>query len=167
MGHARDSLHRKLVLVDLENLLFGEHEEEDLPILNTRSRQIRDLAQARRDEDQLVIGCNPHLAFAARSAFPRAKIVVGSGPDGADNALLRSFDLSVAQRRFHEVCIVSGDHAFADLAQQVRLGGLGVRIVAPKFGLSDQLRLQATKTILLSTPDRDTWPAQNTEPRAA
>ena len=132
MGKQRDQRSRKLVLVDLENVLFGRHETTDLSVLRERSSELQALAQARRSEDQLLVGCNPQLVFAARGAFPRAKIVVGKGADGADRALLDAFDLDVAFRRFSEVCIVSGDHAFADLAYEVRQAGLDLRVLAPK-----------------------------------
>lgn len=158
MGKDRDLRSRKLVLVDFENVLFGQHESTDLSVLSQRSKEVHALVCARRSQDQFLVGCNPELVFAARSVFPRAKIVVGKGVDGADQALLNAFDLDVAFRRFSEVCIVSGDHAFADLAYKVRQAGLDLSVLAPKFGLSTDLRLQATSTTLLSTPTSSPLP---------
>lgn len=151
-----DSRHqnsRKIVLIDLENMLFGDH--ESVAAQNNQSgEQILSLAEARRPTDHLIVGCNPHLAFVAKDLFPTAKIVTGKGKDGADLALVATIDLDHAARRFSELCIVSGDHAFTELARHARRAGLGVRVVAPHAGLSTELRLQANMSVLVpEAPD--------------
>ena len=149
MSDTRSSSSRKLVLVDLENLLFGGHERVVESVLDDRSAAILAIAQARRVGDQLVVGCNPRLAFEARTAFPGARLVTRTGENGADAALIDAFDSDHAASRFTELCIVSGDHAFADLAHHARDAGMTIRVVAPKFGLSAALRLQADVAVLL------------------
>lgn len=139
---------RKIVLIDLENMLFGDHETNTLEHGDS-GRAILKLAEARRPTDQLIVGCNPHLAFVARDLFPTAQIVTGKGKDGADLALVATIDLEHAAERFSELCIVSGDHAFTSIAQQARQAGLRVRVVAPHAGLSTALRLQANTSIFL------------------
>lgn len=144
--------NRKLVVVDLENVLFGEHEQLADTDLESQTKLILDLAQARRLDDQLIVGCNPHLAFAARAAFPRAQLLTRTGADGADRALIEHLDITHVASRYSELCIVSGDHAFAELAHEARANGLTTRVVAPHHGLSTALRLQADVSVRLPKP---------------
>ncbi len=142
---------RKIVLIDLENMLFGTHTDGNR---TDRSTEILELAQARRPNDMLIVGCNPHLAFLANEHFPGAKIVTGKGKDGADQALIDAIDASHAAGRYSELCIVSGDHAFCEIAHAARKVGLTVRVVAPHAGLSTALRVYAdTAVILPEGPD--------------
>jgi len=142
---------RKIVLIDLENMLFGNHADDHR---RDRSTEILELAQARRPEDMLIVGCNPHLAFLANEHFPGAKIVTGKGKDGADTALIEAIDASHAAGRYSELCIVSGDHAFGEIAHAARKVGLAVRVVAPHAGLSTALRVYAdTAVVLPEEPD--------------
>ncbi len=137
---------RKIVLIDLENMLFGTHADDNR---TDRSAEILELAQARRPNDMLIVGCNPHLAFLANEHFPGAKIVTGKGKDGADQALIEAIDASHAAGRYSEMCIVSGDHAFCDIAHAARKVGLTVRVVAPHAGLSTALRVYADTAVVL------------------
>ncbi len=136
---------RKIVIVDLENTMFGDHVDSS----QDRSTEILALAEARRPTDMVIVGCNPHLAFSAKEHFPQARIVTGHGKDGADRVLIDTIDLAHAADRFDELCIVSGDHAFAEIAHEARRAGLRVRVVAPRFGLSSALRVFADTTVLL------------------
>ena len=140
---------RKIVLIDMENMLFGAHEHSQ----DLRTEEILNLAEARRPSDLIIVGCNPQLAFQARNHFPKARIVTGHGEDGADRALIETLDLAHAADRFTELCIVSGDNAFASIAHAARREGLEVRVVAPHFGLSTELRVQADMTVLLPEAD--------------
>ena len=97
---------RKIVLIDLENMLFGQHADGNR---TDRSVEILELAEARRPHDMLIVGCNPNLAFLANTHFPGAQIVTGKGKDGADQALIAAIDASHAAERYSELCIVSGD----------------------------------------------------------
>jgi len=143
----RSGASRKIVLLDIENMLFGAHNTERF---RDRSREILALAEARRPTDMVIVGCNPALAFTARSVFPRSQIVTGKGKDGADEALIDMIDLEHAASRFNELVIVSGDHVFAPVAHAARQLGLSVRVVAPRHGLSTALRVYADTTVLLS-----------------
>jgi len=142
---------RKIVLIDLENMLFGHHTEGGAD----RSAEILELAEARRPNDMLIVGCNPHLAFLANEHFPGAQIVTGKGKDGADQALIEAIDATHAAGRYSELCIVSGDHAFCEIAHSARKVGLSVRVVAPHAGLSTALRVYADTAVVLpeDTPD--------------
>lgn len=154
-GERRASKSRKIVLIDLENMLFGQHvgAVDGEPI--NRSAEILSLAQARRPEDTIIVGCNPQLAFLAHDLFPVSQIVVGKGKDGADHALIDALDLDRAVERYAEICIVSGDNAFCAIAHPARAAGLAVRIVAPHAGLSTALRVYADTAVFLPEPDED------------
>ena len=145
----RKTTARKLVLVDFENMLSGHHERDGAVEKGPDPEQLLTLAQARRPNDQVIVGCNPKLVFAIRELFPGARIVTGYGADGADLALVESVDFESASGRFEELCIVSGDHIFAPVAVDARRAGLRVRVVGPKFGLSTMLRARADTAVLL------------------
>lgn len=149
-GDRRNSGSRKMVLIDLENMLFGNHEDAHR---TDRSAEILELAQARRPGDMLVVGCNPNLAFLAHEHFPGAQIVTGKGKDGADRALAAAIDAEHAATRYSELCIVSGDHAFIEVAHAARKAGLRIRVVAPHAGLSTALRVYADTAVVLPEPE--------------
>lgn len=151
-GERRGGGSRKIVLIDLENMLFGKHVGADSAEAVNRSGEILMLAQARRPDDTIIVGCNPHLAFLANDLFPASQIVVGKGKDGADNALIQALDLGRATERYGELCIVSGDNAFCAIAHPARAAGLRVRIVAPHARLSTALRVFADTTVFLPEP---------------
>ena len=164
----RGNAHRKIVLVDLENMLFGEHEGSDRSRPLDRSQEILDLAQARRPGDSVIVGCNPQLVFLASELFSGAQIVTGKGKDGADLALIEALDLGRAVDRYDELCIVSGDHVFSEVAHPVRKAGLAVRIVAPHAGLSTALRVYADMAVFLPEADeRAEIPDENGDDLAA
>lgn len=144
---------RKIVLIDMENMLFGSHAEGNRV---DRSVEILELAEARRPHDMLIVGCNPHLAFLASEHFPGAKIVTGKGKDGADQALIDAIDASHAAGRYDELVIVSGDHAFCEVAHEARKVGLTVRVVAPHAGMSTALRVYADTAVILPEAPDDT-----------
>jgi len=148
-NNRRDAESRKIVLIDLENMLFGSHAESNR---TDRSKEILELAQARRPNDMLIVGCNPNLVFLANEHFPGAKIVTGKGKDGADHALIDAIDATHAADRYSELCIVSGDHAFGQVAHAARKVGLPVRVVAPHAGLSTALRVYADTAVVLPEP---------------
>ena len=154
--------NRKIVIVDLENMMFGDHADASRP---DRSQEILELAEARRPTDMVIVGCNPRLAFSAKNLFPSSQIVTGHGKDGADIALIETLDLNHAAERFDELCIVSGDHAFAPIAHAARQRGLRIRVVAPRFGMSTALRVYADTAVHLPKDAHDTRPEDviNTE----
>lgn len=145
---ARSEQSRKIVLVDIENVLDGLHATATTDEIVRRAVQVLGTAEARRPSDQVIVGCNPQLAFAAAAAFPGAQIVVGRGHDGADNALIHKFDPDIAADRFTELCIVSGDHAFATIARAAATRDLATRVISSQ-GASNLLRASATRSLVL------------------
>ena len=95
----RGKANRKVVLIDLEDMLFGEQDGHDLARSEDRSAEILDLSQARRPTDRIVVGCSAHLVFLANSLFPSAQVVSTQGADGSSLALIEALDL-------HSACLL-------------------------------------------------------------
>jgi hypothetical protein len=88
--------------------------------------------------DHVVVGAARHVVRKYRAAIngDNVKWVVGTdAPDGADRALLSAIDVRRAARDFDELVIISGDHAFVDVARRAKALGLTVVTVEdPKHG---------------------------------
>lgn len=149
---ARTERSRKIVLVDIENVLDGFHAIASTDEIVRRAVQILGTAEARRPSDQVIVGCNPQLAFAVATAFPGAQIVVGRGHDGADNALIDKFDPDNAAERFTELCIVSGDRAFATITHAAAMRDMTTRVIASQ-GASALLLASATRSLTIPRLD--------------
>lgn len=141
---------RSLVLVDVENICGAPHLSpelaheaaaalaEALPPLNT---------------PLVTVGVDAHNAFAAKTAWPNARLVVGRGPDGADLALLGSVAGTSLRNRFEHVVIASGDGVFAPFAYTARLLGLAVSVVAREGSCAKALARAASAVVLLTGRD--------------
>ena len=82
--------------------------------------------------DHVVVGAGRGVAQRYRTSItgPNVRWVTGANaPDGADRALLGAIDLYRVARHYDELVIVSGDHAFADLARRAKTFGLSVQVV--------------------------------------
>lgn len=133
---------RTLHLLDLENLMGGPCQGH--VALSHAVASYRDTASVQAN-DHVVIAVNPALALQAGDAWPKARLLLGLGPHGSDEALLRSVsDREWTAARYDRVIIGSGDHIFADLALSFRELGIAVGVVAPRDRLSRQLRRSAT-----------------------
>src|SRR5437868_3677603 len=109
---------RHLVLVDIENLASTPSPSPE---------EVRGVVNALRavlpgfDSAQRIVACSHHAALNVAFAFPSARRIWRSGPDGADLALLGVLDNERVDDRFGHVTICSGDGIFA--ASAARLGG--------------------------------------------
>lgn len=125
------SLHnRRYVLVDVENPTCGAKATtgQVAAFWTVFTQQVPGVAP----NDHVVVGAGRGVARRYRAAIHGANVkwVVGADtPDGADRALLAAIDLRRVARDFDELVIVSGDHAFADLARRARGLGLTVQVV--------------------------------------
>jgi hypothetical protein len=82
--------------------------------------------------DHVVVGTSRAVAGRYRPVIcgKNVKWVVGANfKDGADRALLAAVDLHSVARRYDELVIFSGDHAFAQLALNAKRLGLGVHVI--------------------------------------
>ena len=82
--------------------------------------------------DHVVVGASRSVARKYRPVITghNVKWVIGANaPDAADYALLGAIDLRRVARDYDELVIISGDHAFADLARRAKASGLTVHVV--------------------------------------
>jgi|GEM_PF-3168730 len=112
---------RRLVLIDLENLVGGsaaslETVREALAAL--------DVAVGRTSHDVRVVASGSTLLTTAMTLLSGTRVSLGRGIDGADRRLLDELDAAHVVGRFDSVVLVSADGAaFADrVATLARLG---------------------------------------------
>lgn len=133
---------RRLVVVDIENCVGGA--------VLTRSAACwaREVVQRELDcsSDQVVIGVSHVGLIATADAWPGARVVVESGPDGADLALLEVLQHEDVGRRFDEVAIISGDGIFAKAVAQLGAMGVRVTVIGHRGHVARRLRTAAAET---------------------
>lgn len=121
---------RRYILVDIENPSLGaKATSSEVAQLWTI---LKEQAPGIAPHDHVVVGAARMVVRKYRAAIdgPNVKWVVGAdAADGADRALLAAIDLRRVARDFDELVIVSGDHAFADLARRARQAGLSVHVI--------------------------------------
>ena len=150
----------RIHLIDLENLARGGGATVD---------QIADLWRVYRRQapgiapgDHVVIGAARNVARRYRAAIrdEQVKWVVGAdAPDGADQALLSAIDLRRVAKKYDELVLGTGDHAFVPLARQARALGMTVQVVTtedPHFSpLSRELSAVATTRTTIRLASRE------------
>jgi hypothetical protein len=100
--------------------------------------------------DHVVMACNPAIGLRVKRAWPSAQLLVRSGPDGADNALLDHLaDLEWYAARYDRVVVGSGDRAFLPLVLGMQELGIPVGVVARVESFSADLRYAADFTRFL------------------
>ena len=175
---------RRYVLLDIENTTQGA--ARSAADVAEVWRVLREQAPGIAPHDHVVVGAGRGFARRYRAAIqgPNVRWVVGAnGPDGADRALLAAIDLYAVARRYDELVIASGDHAFADVARRARALGLSVQVIVTessdgRSSLSARLaEVATTRTLVRRTArpatarpaDRDVLPqaAQVTAGRPA
>jgi hypothetical protein len=114
-------LGRRLVLVDIENLVGGSgitaaSVSNALDSLRT--------AIGQSDHDVWTTACGPTLLSTAMSVFSTG-VLLGWGENGADNRLLEFLEPDVVVGRYSSVVLASGDSA-AFAAPVRELAALGV-----------------------------------------
>lgn len=124
------SRRRRYILVDIENPTRGAKAtgEEVARFWEILKQEAPGIAP----HDHVVVGASRRVArkYRAMITGPNVKWVIGAdAPDGADRALLAAIDLYQVARDYDEVVIVSGDHAFIDLAVRAKSRGLSVQVV--------------------------------------
>lgn len=135
---------RRLILIDIENISGGA---------------IRTLAEARwvqrmldstlglRHQEQVIIGVSKTGAIHAGPVWSSARMVVGTGVDGADHALLNVLNNENIADRFDEVVLVSGDGIFTETVATLGGHGVKVTVVAHRTSLAKRLQMAASQTV--------------------
>ena len=137
---------RRLVLVDIENVLGGAVLHD--AAARWTKEQVQDVLGAGM-VDHVVIGISHIGLVPVGCTWTNLRYVVGSGPDGADHALLAVLDEDI-ESRFDEVVLVSGDGIFTDRVSSLAARGVQVTVVAHSERLSKRLRLAAHKILYLT-----------------
>ncbi len=138
---------RSLHLVDLENLMGGPGQGE--VAVKVASRAFRELAGVRA-RDHVLVGVNPRLGADAKLSWPDGLVLLGTGPDGADRALLCQIeDRMWVAKRYDRIVIGSGDGIFAPAASGFRDFGLAVVVVSREYSLSHRLAQAADAISIL------------------
>ncbi|AMM31535.1 hypothetical protein SA2016_0847 [Sinomonas atrocyanea] len=125
-----ESRKKRYVLADIENPTRGAR--ASCRQVATFWDLIKKQAPGIAPHDHVVVGASRSVARRYRRVISgeNVKWVVGAdAPDGADHALLAAIDLRRVARDFDELVIISGDHAFADLARRAKALGLTVHVV--------------------------------------
>ncbi|MDX6326191.1 MAG: hypothetical protein QOK15_2545 [Nocardioidaceae bacterium] len=142
----RWTMGRRLILVDIENVIGGECSTE------ARARWAH-----RRIEDEIgglptdcvVVAVDASGLTSVGWEWDRARRLIGYGENGADLALLDVLNENV-DRRFERVVIASGDGIFTEPTVELTGRGVDVTVVAHECALSGRLRLAASRVVLLS-----------------
>lgn len=110
---------RRALYVDIENLCCTGLPTSKAVI---RAMQLCSLAVHDLDQDRLTVACNHKAASTVAFALnlSGAQLQRGSGPDGADNALLRVILDDLENGRVQRLIIGSGDGKFADVLAPYR-----------------------------------------------
>jgi hypothetical protein len=146
---------RVLLLDDHENLCGGP----DAPVAVSKAIWTALTQALSVDEyDNAIVGLSGFGAKNLMESLPmgQLRLVLGRGPDGADNALIRAIDPDHVASRFDSVAIASGDHIFATLAWRLRdLGLMVCNVTAVTAGSSRALSMACTCRVRLKIDVRD------------
>lgn len=139
---------RRLVVVDIQNVLGGA-----VMAVEEAAQAYRSVQEAAglREGEQVVIAASHIDAMAAGLGWPgQPRLLVRSGKDGADLALLDVLTTERVEERFDEVVLVSGDGILTDAVAALGRAGVAVTVVAHSDGCSKRLRMAASHTVFLS-----------------
>ena len=113
----------KVVLWDVEN---WQGTPVTSPLNVAREFQFCRTALGLTRDDYIVFGMSHFTAMRCSFALPtnQAALVLGSGPDGADKALMLAADLPRLAASYRTLVVVSNDHIFSDVAVQAKALGM-------------------------------------------
>lgn len=99
--------------------------------------------------DLVVLATNHAIGVEVSTAWPGARLLVRSGKDGADLALIEEAR-SMPTGRVTRVVVGSGDHIFIDVVNELHAAGLQVSVVSRPLSLARALRRAADVVIDLT-----------------
>ncbi|WP_212744386.1 NYN domain-containing protein [Rhodococcus sp. Q] len=164
-GRHRCTRPRTLHLVDLENLLAGRVDAASVAEVWAEYQQVTGM----RPGDHVVVAVAARHATATFFSLPGAvqRVVGADIPDGADLALLDTVDLAWTARRFGQVMIATGDHAFTGVAAHLHTQGVPVVQVIGGGWPSTGLYLQCSTQLYLTAAQRRVQDRRRSEIAAA
>ena len=138
---------RALHLVDVENLMGGPLQGHA-----ALSASLASFARAAQVQpgDHVTVGVNPGLAFGVWDVWPHARLAVGGGPNGADNALLATVEaVDWVAPRYDRIVVGSGDGIFSVVVATYRAMGIPVGLVSRATSLSMTMAALASWVALI------------------
>jgi hypothetical protein len=141
---------RTLHLVDLENVL-GDPWATGPDVAGAYEATLR--AGRHQRGDLVVVAANRWL-LAELGLVPHTscQLLVASGPDGADRALLGWAEPGWIVARFDRLVVASGDGIFAELVRVVGACGRRVDVVRGRGGVAKQLGGAAVRVARVRVP---------------
>lgn len=138
---------RRLVVVDIENVVGGAVMTTEQAVgAHLAVEQVAGLSGT----EQVVLGTSHFGAVPAGLGWPGSRLVVRSGQDGADLALLEVLIEERIGERFDEVVLVSGDGIFTEVVTALGAAGVEVTVVAHAGRCSKRLRMAAARSLVLA-----------------
>ncbi len=130
---------RTMHLIDIENLMGKTaFTIQEVAWLEQRYVEVANLGP----KDQVVIASSHFAAPPTWMGWDRtARRLVGSGPDGADIALIDVLEREHLANRFDHVVLGSGDGIFSVHCAKLQAAGCGVSVVSRRESISRRLRL--------------------------
>jgi hypothetical protein len=147
---------RRLHLVDIENLTGCPR-----PTLaeTTTCREDYDECAGVGPDDLVIVACNHGAVLAVGFGWRGARLLLRSGQDGADLALLDVIAHEGIEDRFAAIVVASGDGAFADAIARLGILGVEVTVVSNGRALSRRLRLAAKHVVIFDAEPVPAHPA--------
>ena len=128
---------QSIELVDIENLVgASELTAENVSEIKT-SMDLMEGANVMQ-----IVACSHHNAEAVMFNWPGARIILKSGKDGADLALINVVTDEQVAKRFDRIVIASGDGIFSTIAKDLSDEGVDVSIICGRGALAKNLKRQ-------------------------
>jgi hypothetical protein len=145
---------RRLVAIDLENLIGGSDADTDL--IRAGVEEVRALVGA-TDHDVWVWACGPRLFEKAMTVL-RTRVSVRPGENGADELLCEELDPAVVPGRFSSVVLGSGDgRAFVTPVRHLAAAGVPTDLIGRARSTSHALRAASRSFTPLSLAQSSQW----------
>ena len=139
---------RMICLVDIENCAGSGD-------LSSRQAEAVRLAISRAVPAAVmkVVACSHHNAVPTLFSFMDARVLLRSGPDGADLALLDVLEHEHVPSRFGKVIIASGDGIFAPASRRLLSCGVHVEVLSTSDRLSGELAASCSNVRYISVAE--------------
>ena len=139
--------NRGIHLIDIENL--AGHAALTFASARWAAEGYRNVAESASGDLIVVAACH-RTAFAASAAFPGARLILGSGPDGADKRLLEVMREESLDARFGRLVIGSGDGIFTIEAARLATN-MHVACVGLPGHVASRLRMACHTTLYIGS----------------
>lgn len=147
-------LGRRIVLIDIENIVGGAVRTSEEAAWG---RTIIETLVEIRPGEHVVVGTCDVGALHVMTEWRDARVVMGTGENGADRQIIDVLTTENLASRFDEVLLISGDHIFAEPLAALRGLGMDVTVASWVSHLSPLLQLAAAHTIILDHQFTETY----------